>query len=355
MEKSEFRELTQQARRASLLSYFQKSGYTVERKGSEYYIKEVPGLCIKPETNQWYHHYTGVGSGNSIDCLTKVLGIDFKQAVLELTGQEITQGHSAGKPKSERTQTAIPPKQQTAATQKRKLTMPEPAENNNRLKAYMCQTRQIPVEIVDKLINAGLLYQGMSETHTVINGQPKTYRNANAVFVHRDAAGQIVGGELQGLNSNKRFKGIAAGTGDSAFMFTPVPARDGKIRRAYIFESAIDLMSFYKFCDKRKLEGAVLVSMAGLKPSIPKKLQEEGVQIISCVDGDDAGRRFEQENGFVRSPSVKAHLEDQGFKDWNELLVFKTQHPDAHLERKQEEPLVREMEKPIPAMTMTRR
>lgn len=353
MEQSEFKELTRQARQASLLEYFQKSGYTVERKGSEYYIKEFPGLCIKPETNQWYHHYTGQGStNNSIDCLTKVIGIDFKQAVLELTGQDITHSHSVGSATQSKPRQTELPKPQPEKPVKKELRMPEPAENNNRLKAYLCQTRKIPIEIEDEMIAAGILYQGKSETHTVINGQPKTYHNANAVFVHRDSDGHVIGGELQGLNSNKRFKGVVAGTGESAFMFTPVPPRDGKIRRAYIFESAIDLMSFYKFCDKRKLEGAVLVSMAGLKPSIPKKLQEEGVQIISCVDSDDAGRRFEQENGFVRSAGVKAQLDDQGFKDWNELLVFKSKNPDAHLERK---PEPRIEERPIPAMTPTRR
>ena len=53
------------------------------------------------------------------------------------------------------------------------------------------------------------------------------------------------------------------------------------------------------------------------------------MQIISCVDNDDAGRRFEAENNFVRSESVKMHLDYSGFKDWNELLVFKSENPSA--------------------------
>ena len=132
-------------------------------------------------------------------------------------------------------------------------------------------------------------------------------------------------------NSYKRFKGIAAGTGESAFKFYPVPSKDGKPKRAYIFESAIDLMSFYTFCNKDKIEGAMFISMAGLKPTVPKQLEAEGVKIISCVDNDDAGRKFEADNGFTRSDSVKHLLDDKGFKDWNELLVFKSENPNANL------------------------
>ena len=56
MKKEDFNALVQGARESDLLQYFQSSGYTIERKGREYYVKEFPGLCIKPETKQWYHH-----------------------------------------------------------------------------------------------------------------------------------------------------------------------------------------------------------------------------------------------------------------------------------------------------------
>lgn len=59
--------------------------------------------------------------------------------------------------------------------------------------------------------------------------------NANAVFVHRDAQGAAIGAEIQGLNSFKRFKSMAPGTGDSVFMFTPVAARDGRLHRTFSF------------------------------------------------------------------------------------------------------------------------
>lgn len=318
MQREEFNELVQQARQADLFSYFQQSGYSMEKHGNEYYVKEVAGLCVNPSTNQWYHHYTNQGgTNNALDCLTKILDRSFNQAVFELTGRDVTERRSQSFPKEHRPQITSPP--HTAERVKKELQIPAQAPNMRRLFAYLCQSRKIPAEVVEELVHAKLLYQSDSK------------QNSNAVFVHRNTSGEICGAELQGLNSYKRFKGVATGTGESVFQFTPVPSPDGKIKRAYLFESAIDLMSFYTFCDKRKLVGATLVSMAGLKPTIPKQLREQEIGIISCVDNDDAGRRFEAENDFYRPDGIKEMLDEHGFKDWNELLIYHAAHPDVAL------------------------
>ena len=78
MKQEEYKALVQAARETDLVAYFQRNGFTVERKGSEYYVKEYPSFCIKPSTNQRYFHYTREGATNhSINCLTKVRGMDF--------------------------------------------------------------------------------------------------------------------------------------------------------------------------------------------------------------------------------------------------------------------------------------
>ena len=333
MRQEEYKALVQAARETDLVEYFRRNGFTVERKGSEYYVKEYPSLCIKPSTNQWFFHYTGEGAtNNSINCLTKVLGMDFNQAVFSLTGQDISRMRSADFPRAQRPAMTSPPRPPRREPEKKELQMPEQSEHTGRLFAYLCQTRKIPPRIVEELLHTGLLYQSENTVHCQRDGQERTFRNANAVFVHRGTDGQAIGAEIQGLNSFKRFKSMAPGTGDSVFMFTPVAARDGRLHRAYLFESAIDLMSFYSFCQRKELlEGSALISMAGLKPSVPKRLQAEGVQIISCVDSDEAGQRFEHDNGFTRSDSVREKLDDFGFKDWNERLVFAANHPDIDL------------------------
>lgn len=326
MKKEDFEVLIQQARRADLLDYFQKSGYTVRKHGGEYYVEEFPSLCIKAETNAWFFHYSSKGAtNNSIDCLVHVLDKDFRQAVFELTGQDVSLARSSSYPQEQRPRYTAPPRPAQPVPQKRELQMPQQAENMRRVFAYLCQSRKIPAAIVEELAHTGLLYQSENTVHSIAEGEQKIFHNANAVFVHRSTSGDVVGAEIQGCNSFRRYKGVAPGTGDSAFVFVPVPAKDNRIRRAYLFESAIDLLSFYTFCtDKQKLVGSALVSMAGLKPTVPKQMQAAGIQIVSCVDNDDAGRKFEQENGFIRSEFVKQKLDSQGFKDWNELLVFRT-------------------------------
>jgi hypothetical protein len=269
-----FETLAQSAREINLADYFLQSGYTTERHGSEIYIKEFPGLNINEKTGQWYNHYESVGGRNAVDCLVKVCGHDFKQAVYELTGQDISNTSSASFPKNHKPQFTSPPKNESPTKEPKELKMPERAENMRRVFAYLCQERKIPARVVEELAHAKLLYQSSEEFKTTVNGIPQTVKNSNAVFVHTNENGEAVGGEVQGLNSHKRYKGVVAGTRGSAFSFTPNSAPDGKIKTAYIFESAIDLMSFYAFCKSEKMQGVTLVSMAGLKPTIAKQLQE---------------------------------------------------------------------------------
>ena len=67
MKQEEYKALVQAAREADLVAYFQQNGFTVERKGSEFYVKEYPSLCIKPSTNQWYFH----------NCMCRIMHILF--------------------------------------------------------------------------------------------------------------------------------------------------------------------------------------------------------------------------------------------------------------------------------------
>lgn len=333
MEKEKFQQLIASAREADLLSYFKESGYQIERKGENYYVKEYPGLCIKQNNNQWYHHYTKVGrTNNSIDCLTLVLNKEFNQAVYELTGKDI-QNYKSKEEKIQKREIKSQPNIDSNKHKDKELQMPDKAPNMRRMFAYFCQTRKIPSKIVEEFVHAGLLYQSQNTVNVTIKGEQQTFKNANAVFIHKDCNGEVIGGEIQGCNSFKRFKGVAAGTGDSAFIFYPKPSKDKKPKRAYIFESAIDLMSFYTFCNKDKIEGAMFVSMAGLKATVPKQLEAEGIKIISCVDNDDAGKKFEADNSFSRSDSVKHLLDDKGFKDWNELLIFKSNDTNADISK----------------------
>lgn len=209
--------------------------------------------------------------------------MDFKSAVEALSGEKLPQ--------------RIFRQEGEAPQGKKGLTLPERAENMRKVFAYLCQSRKIDSNLVSELAHSGLLYQD---------------KKGNAVFLHKDDDGETVGAELQGTSTYQRFKGVAAGTADSVFSLEV-----GTPNKVYVFESAIDLLSFRQLASPNKLQDSVLVSMAGLKPSTLKTFAERGLPLYACVDNDEAGSRFTSENNLIPCNRI---LIDSGVKDFNELL-----------------------------------
>ena len=278
-------EQVEKARQASLADFFIQNGFEAELVRNELHVKGYGGLYINTDTNEWYcfSQADKHGGRNAINCLTNIIGMDFKSAVEALSGEKLPQ--------------RIFRQKEEAPQVKKGLTLPERAENMRKVFAYLCQSRKIDGNLVSELAHGGLLYQD---------------KKCNAVFLHKDDDGKTVGAELQGTSTYQRFKGVAAGTADSVFS-----VKIGKPNKAYIFESAIDLLSFRQLASPSKLQDSVLVSMAGLKPSALKPLAERGLSLYACVDNDEAGTRFIFENNLIPCNRV---LIDSGVKDFNELL-----------------------------------
>ena len=278
-------EQVEKARQASLADFFIQNGFEAELTRNELHVKGYGGLYINTDTNEWYcfSQADKHGGRNAINCLTDILGMDFKTAVEALTGENISYG--VYKPTEQ-----PPPKS-------KELIIPERAESMRNVFAYLCQTRKIDSKIVSDLAHNGLLYQD---------------KRGNAVFLHIDDNGEILGAELQGTNTYQRFKGVAAGTADSVFSL-----KVGTPNKVYVFESAIDLLSFRQLASPNKVQDSVLVSMAGLKPSTLKTFAERGLPLYACVDNDEAGSRFISDNNLIPCNKV---LADSGVKDFNELL-----------------------------------
>ncbi len=306
MENNEHNELVERARNADLSEYFKSAGYDVEQRRDELHIKGYGGLFVNTNDNSWYCFSENKGGTNSVNCLTDILGMDFKSAVEELAGRSVTY-HRAK-------QTAV-----SFSAEKKELSLPERDDNMKKVFAYLCKTRGISAELVSQLAHDKLLYQD---------------KKGNAVFLHKDESGKIIGAEIQGTNSEKRFKGVAPGTSESVFSL-----KIGEPQKCYIFESAIDLLSFKQLANPEKLRNAVLVSMAGLKPNALKNISASGMKMYSCVDNDEAGRDFTARNMLVPCRKI---LEENGVKDWNELLqknavpekkIEKTAPPKSHARR----------------------
>ena len=277
------KEQIENARGANLAEYFRSHGYECEQKKDELHIKGYGGFYVNVNTNQWTCFSGNKAGSNAVNCLTEVLGMDFKTAV-----KELAVGAVSYTPQRENN---------SFSAQKKELVIPEKADNMKKVFAYLCQTRKIKAEIVSQLAHDKLLYQDV---------------RGNAVFVHKDENGKIVGAEIQGTNSEKRYKGVAQGTSESVFA-----VKIGEPKKAYVFESAIDLLSFKQIANPDKIQNSVLISMAGLKPNTLKSLAEEGIKLYSCVDNDEAGIKFTATNNLTPCRKV---LEENGVKDYNELL-----------------------------------
>ena len=283
------------AKNATLAEYFQTHGFDCELRKNELHVKGFGGFYINTETNEWYCFSKSANNGgrNAVNCLMEMLGMDLKTAVTELSGLPYSRSISY-----------TPTVKQTP--DKRELKMPDRADNKKKVFAFLCQTRTIDSKIVEELANDGLLYQD---------------KFGNAVFVHKSEGGEIVGAEIQGTNTYKRFKGVAEGTSDSLFS-----VKIGQPNKAYIFESAIDLLSFKQLANQEKIQNSVLVSMAGLKPNSLKPLSEKGIRLFSCVDNDDKGIRFTAANGLTPCNRV---LAENRVKDFNELLQMIVRNREA--------------------------
>ena len=279
-------DLIEKARQASLADFFTQNGFETERIRNELHVKGYGGLYVNTETNEWYCFSQAEkhGGRNAINCLTDIIGMDFKSAVEALSGANMTymDYHKA-----------VPKLPQT-----NKLVLPARADNMRKVFAYLCQTRRLDSKLVSELSHDGLLYQD---------------KRGNAVFLHKDENGNSIGAEIQGTNSEKRYKRVAPGTSDSLFTVTL-----GVPTKAYIFESAIDLLSFRQLANQQKIQNSVLVSMAGLKPNSLKTLSDKGLQLFACVDNDESGRRFIRSNNLTQRNHI---LKEFGVKDFNELLV----------------------------------
>ncbi len=163
-------EMISEARRANLCDYFRSKGYDVEQRRDELHVKGFGGLYINTETNEWYcfSQADKYGGRNAVNCLTEILGMDFKTGVLILSSYSY--------------------EPTTPAPKMRELVIPERVENMRNVFAYLCRTRKIDSNIVSDLAHNGLLYQD---------------KHGNAVFLHKGDNGEILGAELQGTNTLK--------------------------------------------------------------------------------------------------------------------------------------------------------
>jgi hypothetical protein len=288
------KDLIRQARQANLADYLLKRGEPLKRDGHKRFRHKEHDSLVFTE-NAFYWNATGQ-KGNAIDFLMLFYGMDFKTAVQELTGQHLeTQDLETKKELALVLKTKQVPVSDNFA-------LPNRSKDMRRVFAYLIKTRLIDKSIVQFLAKEKLLLQDT---------------RGNAIFPWLNEKGEIVGAELHGTLTEKRFKGIVNG---SAYGYGYNIAI-GSPRVLYAFESAIDLLSFWSL--NKGLKAALLVSMAGLKIKVLESFLERSerlTDVFLCVDNDEAGKAFVKD---VQAKINAKALFPPTCKDWNEYLQIK--------------------------------
>ena len=270
-------------------------GYQVRRVGSGYTTKEMDSLYIW-NRRSWYRYSESVG-GDTIAFVQHFLDMSFPEAVRYLLAFN---GHYEGFP-------VPPPMQRTRPPPRRErppFVLPQPNGDNGRVCAYL-RGRGIGPDVIDRFIEAGLLYEDR-EHH-------------NCIFVGRDGTGKPVFAAKRGTWGSVPFRGDVAGS-DKRIAFQ-LPCDSG-IDSVHVFEAPIDLMSFRTLYPSAASNAMALCGL--YEGPLETYLAEYPHirRIVLCLDADEPGR---EAAGRIDAKyralgyGVETRAPPLG-KDWNECL-----------------------------------
>lgn len=239
----------------------------------EFQLKSHDSFKISGETSLWHWKSRDIGGRSALDYLIRVEGMGFVEAVRTLTEELPAPANHL--------------QQETLAPQPKEFRLPEAAEDNRRVFAYL-RYRGIQESVIRECIRAGVLYES------------KEYHNA--VFVGRDSEGTPRYAFLRGTLSHPRksFRAEAPGS-DKRYGFCLPP--EGESCRVAVYEAAIEVLAHLTLegsRDKYRLSlGGIYAPKEGgeeqpfKKPAALEHFLAQYPQIREieiCTNNDPAGR-----------------------------------------------------------------
>lgn len=252
-----------QARQANIAQYLLSKGIQLIKVGRRYKSKDHDSLVF---TDNAYYWNSRQESGNALDYVTKYLNMDFSTAVKELS-------------KSNKTSSISDEKDFT-------INDIELNPNLQRAIAYLNKSRGIDYKIIQDLVKNKMLFQSKV--------------NSNIVFPIRDENNNIVGAELNGTLSERRYKGIAENS-LYGYGFNVRTSENKSLKYYFFYESTIDLLSYINIQHSegklKAFKNCLFVSMGGLKINIVHHMlkafkSDFEPSVFLCVDKDQAGYNF---------------------------------------------------------------
>ena len=272
------------ANQTDLVSFLNEQGEQLVKSGREYRWKKHDSVTVSG--NRWYRHSQNKG-GYPVDFVMEFYHATFPEAVKMLNDEE-----GEGRQKS-----CLAPSPD--------FRLPEKSETNETVIKYLTEIRRLEKDLVEEWIAGGNIYEEK--------------KHHNVVFVGRDADGIPRYAHCRGTGGIK-YRGDVAGS-DKSYGF----CHRGEDNQLFVFEAAIDLLSFIQLFPKDWKKRSYL-SLGGVSSVALMTFLSERPQITSvflCLDNDHAGNEASEKLAIEIPDGYSVIRLKPSRKDWNEILCDK--------------------------------
>ena len=269
------------ANQTDLVSFLNAQGEQLMKSGKEYRWKKHDSVTVSG--NRWYRHSQGRG-GYPVDFVMEFYHATFPEAVKMLIDEE-----GEGRQKS-----CLAPSPDFRLSEK--------SETNETVIKYLTEIRRLEKDLVEEWIAGGNIYEEK--------------KHHNVVFVGRDADGIPRYAHCGGTGGIK-YRGDVAGS-DKSYGF----CHRGEDNQLFVFEAAIDLLSFIQLFPKDWKKRSYL-SLGGVSSVALMTFLSERPQITSvflCLDNDHAGNEACEKLAGEIPDGYRVIRLKPARKDWNEIL-----------------------------------
>ena len=269
------------ANQTDLVSFLNARGEQLVKSGREYRWKKHDSVTVSG--NRWYRHSQNKG-GYPVDFVMEFYHATFPEAVKMLNDEE-----GEGRQKS-----CLAPSPD--------FRLPEKSETNETVIKYLTEIRRLEKDLVEEWIAGGNIYEEK--------------KHHNVVFVGRDADGIPRYAHCRGTGGIK-YRGDVAGS-DKSYGF----CHRGEDNQLFVFEAAIDLLSFIQLFPKDWKKRSYL-SLGGVYSVALMTFLSERPQITSvflCLDNDHAGNEACEKLAGEIPDGYRVIRLKPARKDWNEIL-----------------------------------
>ena len=269
------------ANQTDLVSFLNARGEQLVKSGREYRWKKHDSVTVSG--NRWYRHSQNQG-GDPVEFVMEFYHATFPEAVKMLIDEE-----GEGRQKS-----CLAPSPD--------FRLPEKSETNETVIKYLTEIRRLEKDLVEEWIAGGNIYEEK--------------KHHNVVFVGRDADGIPRYAHCRGTGGIK-YRGDVAGS-DKSYGF----CHRGEDNQLFVFEAAIDLLSFIQLFPKDWKKRSYL-SLGGVSSVALMTFLSERPQITSvflCLDNDHAGNEACEKLAGEIPDGYRVIRLKPARKDWNEIL-----------------------------------